>query len=205
MGISDRKEREREEMQRLILNAAKNLFLDVGFEKASIRAIAEAIEYSPATIYLYFKDKNDIFFELHEHAFRDMGASFQSVFQIQDPFAQLVELGHLYVKWAIENPELYDLCFLMRAPMEALACRDETWKEGKGAFDLLKMVIGRCIGSGYFKPNDLDTLALTIWSYIHGLVSIYLRDRMDIFDDNREEERIRESYALFVKMIRDGL
>lgn len=205
MGISERKEREREEMQRLILKAAKELFLENGFEKTSIRAIAEVIEYSPATIYLYFKDKNEIFYELHEQAFHAMSAQFESVFTIQDPFAQLVELGHLYLKWAIENPELYDLCFLMEAPMEALACREETWKEGKGALNLLKMVMGRNVEMGYFKPNDLDIMALTVWSYIHGLVTIYLKERLNIFEDNREMERMQASYALFVKMLRDGL
>ena len=43
-------------MKRKILEAAKALFLDQGFEKTSIRNIADAIEYSPSTIYLYFKD-----------------------------------------------------------------------------------------------------------------------------------------------------
>ena len=204
MGISERKEREREEMQRQILNAARALFLENGFEKTSIRAIADLIEYSPATIYLYFKDKNEIFYALHEQAFKALEEALKSVFLIQDPFAQLVELGHLYTKWAIENPGLYDLCFLMEAPMEALACREESWKQGKGAFDLLKSVIGRCIEGGYFKGHDLDTSALTIWSYVHGLVTIYLKKRMEMFEDDRDIERIGESYSLFIRVIRDG-
>lgn len=205
MGISERKEREREGMQRQILNAARALFLENGFEKTSIRAIADLIEYSPATIYLYFKDKNEIFYELHEQAFLAMLEEFKGIALIRDPFAQLVELGHLYTKWAVENPGLYDLCFLMEAPMEALACRQERWEEGKGAFDLLKSVIGRCMEIGYFKTHDLDTAALTVWSYIHGLVTIYLKKRMDVFEDKRDMERIGESYMLFIKMLRGGL
>jgi len=205
MGISERKEREREEMQQLILGAAHRLFLENGYDKTSIRAIADAIEYSPATIYLYFKDKNEIFFELHAKAFQALREAFTPVFNIRDPFAQLVELGHLYLQWAIENPDLYDLCFLMEAPMEALACREESWREGQSAFDLLRNVVGNCIEAGYFREHDLDTAALTIWSYIHGLVVIYLKKRMVVFEDQREEERMRESYTFFVKMIRNGL
>lgn len=52
MGIEDRKQREREQMRSLILEAAKQLFIEKGVEQTSMRAIAEAIEYSPATIYL---------------------------------------------------------------------------------------------------------------------------------------------------------
>ena len=62
MGVADRKEREKTEMQKRILDAARVLFLEKGFEKTSIRNIADLIEYSPGTIYLYFKDKNEILF-----------------------------------------------------------------------------------------------------------------------------------------------
>ena len=64
MGISERKEREKLEMRRKIVDVAKDLFIHEGFEKTSIRQIAEKIEYSPATIYLYFKDKTEIFQEI---------------------------------------------------------------------------------------------------------------------------------------------
>jgi AcrR family transcriptional regulator len=205
MGISERKEREKEEMRRLILRAAHKLFLENGFEKTSIRAIADLIEYSPATIYLYFRDKNELFFELHEEAFQLMGQYFSVISTISDPFAQLVELGHLYTRWAVENPELYDLCFLMEAPMEALACRGESWKEGIDTFEMLKQVIDNCVKAGYFKEQDLDTVALTVWSYMHGLVTIYLKDRMDVFEDKRDMSRITDSYSLFTNMIRNGL
>ncbi len=57
MTIATRKQREKEEMRHLILEAAKKIFLTKGYEQASIRNIAEEIEYSPGTIYLYFKEK----------------------------------------------------------------------------------------------------------------------------------------------------
>ncbi|GAA4440810.1 TetR/AcrR family transcriptional regulator [Ravibacter arvi] len=205
MGISERKEREREDMQRLILNAARKLFLENGVEKTSIRAIADAIEYSPATIYLYFKDKNEIFYALHELAFLTLAEHFRPVSLIKDPFAQLVELGHLYIQWAVENPGLYELCFLMESPMEALACRDESWEHGKNSFGLLMHIIEGCMAAGYFKQHDPESAALTVWSYIHGLVTIFLRGRMKLFDDDRDIERIKASYSLFIKMVQHGL
>jgi len=205
MGIAERKEREREEMQQLILDTAHKLFLENGFEKTSIRAIADGIEYSPATIYLYFRDKNEIFLALHQRAFEKLKTAFQPVLQIRDPFAQLVELGHVYLDWGIANPGLYELCFLMEAPMDALACRDEAWKEGQTSFGMLREVLAGCMEAGYFGRHDLDTMALTVWSYIHGLVAIYLRKRMNVFEDDRDIERMRESYTLYVKMLRNGL
>ncbi|MFN4254387.1 MAG: PfkB family carbohydrate kinase, partial [Saprospiraceae bacterium] len=68
MGVIQRKEREKEEMRRRILDAAIHLFRERGYQATSLRNIAEAIEYSPATIYLYFKDKNAILFALQAEA-----------------------------------------------------------------------------------------------------------------------------------------
>jgi len=77
MSIIERKKREKEEMRRTILDAAKEIFLEKGFRSASIRNIAEKIEYSPGTIYLYFDDKDAIFHALHEDGFQRMLAMMQ--------------------------------------------------------------------------------------------------------------------------------
>ena len=61
MTISERKEREKLELKELILLKAKELVDKEGYEALSIRKIAAAAEYSPATIYLYFKDKDENF------------------------------------------------------------------------------------------------------------------------------------------------
>ncbi|WP_221394435.1 TetR/AcrR family transcriptional regulator [Dyadobacter sp. NIV53] len=203
MGITERKEREREEMRELILRGAQKLFLENGYEKTSIRGIADAIEYSPATIYLYYKDKNELLLGLHILAFQKMMQEFTVVADIAEPFEKLVALGRQYIKFAIENPELYDLMFIMQAPMEALACKDEMWEDGMKSFDYLRLIIQECMEAGIFKSDrEVETVCLTIWSFMHGLITIYLKKRMDMFGDNREMERIQESFKLFVEMIK---
>ncbi len=60
MGIEERKEREKKMRRKAILNAAKKVFAAKGFSGATIENIAEQAEYSPATIYLYFKNKDEL-------------------------------------------------------------------------------------------------------------------------------------------------
>ncbi|MCU0376473.1 MAG: TetR/AcrR family transcriptional regulator [Chitinophagaceae bacterium] len=74
MGTSERKAKEKEELKTLILRAAKKLFVEKGIEQTTIRNIANAIEYSVGTVYVYYKDKNDILHELHTQGFRSHGA-----------------------------------------------------------------------------------------------------------------------------------
>ncbi len=102
MGISERKERNKKKMREQILNTAMNLFLDEGFQNVSIRKIADKIEYSPATIYLYFKDRDDILFALHDEGFDKLFKRQQSVHKIADPRKRLRKHGEMYLKFAFE-------------------------------------------------------------------------------------------------------
>lgn len=63
VGIVQRKEREKTERREAIL-AAQRLFNEQGFEKVSMRNIAEAIEYRTYNIYIYFNDKNELLYTL---------------------------------------------------------------------------------------------------------------------------------------------
>ena len=60
MGIKERRDVEKAEMKQKIMTAAIEIIEQEGYEKLSIRKIASRIEYSPTTIYLYYKDKAEI-------------------------------------------------------------------------------------------------------------------------------------------------
>ena len=81
MGITERREREKEEIRNKILDAARDLFAREGYEAVTMRRIAEAIEYSPTTIYIHFEDKDDLVLALcHEDFARLLGALAQLPF-----------------------------------------------------------------------------------------------------------------------------
>ncbi|GAB3924800.1 TetR/AcrR family transcriptional regulator [Larkinella terrae] len=205
MGITERKEREKEEMRKLILQGAQKLFLENGFEKVSIRNIADAIEYSPATIYLYYKDKNDLLYAIHNIGFQKMIAEFQPALSLDAPFDRLVELGRRYFRFAFENPEFFDLMFIMTAPIDAMACRDDIWDEGKAAFGILVKCVQDCIDTGVFKTRDAEVASMMIWSMVHGNTALFLRKRLEMFEENRRKEVMEEAFNLFVETIRKGL
>jgi len=201
MGISDRKEREKEEMRRRILESAKKLFLDLGYEKTSIRGIAEDIEYSPATIYLYFKDKNELLFALHQEAFVEFAKTFEKVAHLADPFERLITLGREYLTFAFANPELYELMFLLTAPMETLEIREDVWEDGKGVYMALEALIAQCQTAGHFKGADVSELSMMIWATVHGLVTIYLRKRCTMFDEIERDTRIQGGLDSLIRML----
>jgi len=64
MGIQERKERERERRRQQIIVAAKKVFSEKGFNKATMDDIAGEAELSPGTLYLYFKNKEELYASL---------------------------------------------------------------------------------------------------------------------------------------------
>jgi AcrR family transcriptional regulator len=202
MGISDRKERDKEEMKRRILESAKKLFLELGYEKTSVRAIAEDIEYSPATIYLYFKDKNELLFALHQEAFVEFSKTFERVAFEPNPLKRLVLLGEEYLKFAFSNPELYELMFLLTAPMESLEIRDDVWEDGKNVYMALEALVAQCQEDGHFSGHEVPQLSMMIWATVHGLVTIQLRRRCTMFDENERDSRIQGGLQSLISILK---
>lgn len=190
MGVKERKERDRQEMREAILQSAYHLFVQKGFEDVSIRNVAEAIEYSPATIYLYFKDKNEIIHALHRQAFSLLNKQFKPLAKVEDPFQRLSDMGRAYIKFAIKNAEMYKLLFIRSEPMEHLAaCHDQDWDEGDRAFDALHQTVAQCQQQGYFRGHDPQQFSMMIWSFIHGLCALRISGHLNHVKAERESLR----------------
>ena len=202
MGITQRKERDKQEMRLKILETAKQIFIEEGFEKASIRAIADRIEYSPATIYLYFKDKNELFFSVHETGFEKLNLEMIDAIEgITDPIDELRARGFAYMKFAFQNPEMYDLMFIQNAPMESMK-DSEIWTCGHKCFMLMCESIQKCIDTKSIRINDLYIGAMSIWSFMHGLVSLKIRNRFQKFEGVELEELMKGSVEQMIQLIK---
>lgn len=176
MGISDRKEREKQEMRKRIISTAMEMFINDGYEKTSIRNIAEKIEYSPATIYLYYKDKDELLYEVQGQAFAQLYVAFLHHTTAKDPMERLEQLLHAYVNFGFEHPDLYDLMFILRSPMKAVDEND--WPNCDESFAFLIDVLNPCMDKLRFA--DPHAAALSIWAFGHGLISLYIRERIKV-------------------------
>jgi AcrR family transcriptional regulator len=207
MGIAERKEREREGVKDLILNAAREIFLEEGYENTSIRKIASRIEYSPGIIYLHFKDKNQLLLALHDKAFEcKMEALFHSVQNIPDPMERLAATGRAYITYGIENPKDYELMFILSCTMEALAVKEEFWNDGAQAIGMLKSNIQECIDTGYFKPGiDVNAVSLMLWSQVHGIVTLHNKERLNVYAGLDQKQLMFEAFDVFIGLIKKCL
>jgi AcrR family transcriptional regulator len=186
MGTSERRERDRQEMRRMILETAKKLFLKEGFENVSIRKIATQIEYSPATVYLYFKDKGEILYALHTEGFEKLYAEQRKIARIKDPWLRLRACGETYLKFAMENQEYYDLMFIMSATGNVISASPE-WDCGIRSYDVLRDSVKACIAAGCFPKVDVEIASFALWSLVHGMASLVIRNRYMIPSQHVED------------------
>ena len=182
MGIKERKSRHKVDLKQSILDAAKKLFLEDGYAATSIRKIAAEIEFSPTTIYLYYKDKNEISRALHQEGFKILSERFSVLSHVEHPFERLKAMGKIYMQFALENKDYYEIMFIMKEPIATFDenCDDEEWEEGKRAFHTLLNTIEDCQKAGYFKTFEPGALSLIVWSTMHGLCTMKIHGHLDL-------------------------
>jgi AcrR family transcriptional regulator len=203
MTISNRKERQKEELRTKILQAARELFMVKGFDDTSIRNIAEKIEYSPTTIYLYFKDKDEIFYALHAEGFALLNQSFRPLAMVSDPFERLKAISRAYIAFAMENGEFYDLMFIISSPMKSLDKEKDKskWEEGDRAFSFLIQTIEECIQKGYFTGMDPEIVAFTCWSMVHGIASLEIRNRCSVVSELNQTDLAQKACNTVIQIL----
>jgi AcrR family transcriptional regulator len=112
MGIVERKKRQKQALRERILDAARRIVVREGFAALSMRKIADAIEYSPATLYLHFASRDEIARALCAEGFAQLLATFVPLAAIADPAERLKALGHAYVAFGVAHPQTYRLIFM---------------------------------------------------------------------------------------------
>lgn len=112
MGIAERKSRQKQELRERILGAARRIVMREGFGALSMRKIADAIEYSPATLYLHFASRDEIARALCEEGYAQLLQTFVPLAGIADPGERLKALGRAYVAFGVAHPQTYRLIFM---------------------------------------------------------------------------------------------
>ncbi len=204
MGTTERRERERQELRTRILDAARELFAEQGFEAVTMRKIAERIEYSPTAIYFHFRDKEALLQELCDTDFAALAREFQKIARVADPVERLRQIGRAYVGFAIEYPNHYRLMFMTPHPA-ARCAEDSRIRKGnpeEDAYAFLRATAEEAIEAGRLRPafEDADLVSQMVWAGTHGVVSLHIAKCNDDWVEWRD--RRETAHTLIEVMIR---
>ncbi|WP_320173735.1 TetR/AcrR family transcriptional regulator [Maridesulfovibrio sp.] len=163
-------------MKQKILDAARELFVKDGFDNVSMRKIAAKIDYSPAALYRYFKNKEELLLSLKQEGMEKFGRMQIHLPEIEDPFQRLREGGRIYLDFACAEPEYYELLFNRRAP--SFADHEKWIGKPHRNFMNFKETVRQCIETGVLGDVSVDIAVASLWASVHGLACLVSTGRL---------------------------
>ncbi|MDQ2101268.1 TetR/AcrR family transcriptional regulator [Azospirillum isscasi] len=193
---------ERIDIRSRAVEAAARLFVERGTERVTLQDIAADVGCRAPALYRYFPNKEALLLEVHDEGFRRLYAFKADAGRAAggDAVARLRLGGLAYIRFALENPNLYELMFNDRGPHRRLeelrASRSEGAADGtedmaQRCLRFLETSIRDCQAAGYLQGLDTETAAFTFWSAVHGAASLALRGRGP-FDVSRVDATVAQ-------------
>lgn len=171
MAIADRQARDRAARRRLITATARAVAEHEGWGAVTSRRLSAEIEYSQPVLYKHFASIEDIVDSVALEGFAELAEALATARQAGEPGAALTRVAHAYVRFAAENPALYDAMFSRPTRLRFAAA--DTPAEMSAGFVELREVAAEIAGE-----RDLDTLTEVIWAGLHGLATLSQSHRL---------------------------
>jgi len=182
MGIAERRERDKEDVRRKILEAAHDLFEAHGYENVTMRAVADAIEYSPTTIYNHFANKDALVEAVCFADFEQLSAAMNEAPLPRHPIDRIRALGRGYAAFGIANPNHYRFMFMTPGDWKNHA-NDEDGPPAR-SYAVLRDAVEEAMEQGFFRKEDVDLVSQVLWSGIHGVVALLITFKPEQFPRN---------------------
>lgn len=185
--MARRSDHSREEIRELALNAAEKIVAEQGFNGLSARKIASAIGYTVGTIYLVFKNLDDLIMQVNA---RTLEALFNDVVK-QNKKNQhkenLRRFGQAYYTYAKKNPHLWSLIF----EHHVAGGGDLIPELGERIATLFALVEAEIKSlNRKKKKQSIHRASLALWSSVHGITILAVSDKLFIAENVTPPEMI---------------
>ena len=210
MGIQERKEREKERRRQQIMVAAKRVFSERGFSKATMEDIAQEAELSPGTLYLYFKNKEELYASLslrilqylllrieHVNAVKGAGPDeklkqlMEAMYDVYefDPLT-IINMFHLQSSETLKNLSPQLLSEIKDLSGKSMGAISQIFKDG--------------VARGVFIDRHPMALADTFWSLFSGVI-LWLTSKR-LIDESKDflKETLSLAFEVYYKGVKAG-
>ncbi len=190
----NRREQGKQELREAILDQASKEFVEHGYENFSLRRVAERIGYTPTTIYLYFKNKDELLHATVQEGFTHFDEAIVAASKgPRTPLKRIEVLGRAYMQFGLEHPALYRLMFMQRSdfyfmprlrgrgslnmlpeaqPSPAKPSKPAPGEHRAVAQELLISAVEDAIAQKQIARQDATKTADALWAGVHGVVAL---------------------------------
>jgi len=173
MSISDRKKEENKALKAKIMSAAVRVLAEQGYARLSMRKIASLIDYSPTTIYRFFRNKEDLLVHLAMQVFADLSAEVEKVKAAHpnDPLVLLKSLLAAYAAFCLDRPDMFRLFNEISSfEMEEGILYETLGTVRRPVYQSWREAIQQSIDAGKIETKDETRVFLFLWDSLHGYI-----------------------------------
>lgn len=206
MGIAERKAREKLIRHQQILDAAYEVFNEVGFLAATMDQIAERAELAKGTIYIYFKSKEEVYFSLLVNGLDILIRLFKEMEKRNPPTDQLLEeSARTLFRFYREHTSYFRIFMVMQQEdMQAKLSPELSQRinaQATSILNLLSAQVDRLVDSGSLPPVNPWHVANILWGAFTGITQLAItREQLKV-----APRRIDELLSLCFALIQRGL
>jgi len=169
-----------------ILDASRSLLLEEGYRGFSLRRVAGRVGVTATSIYLHFKNKDDLIHALIDESIQRLNEQLEkTASEVSDPVDRLEALARTYVQFGLDHPREYRIIYFVSSD-EMARYPKQKFREARKGYEILIRTIEEGVGKGLMKEDDPRTASYTFWAQLHGVMSVVLTRRLDIRIDRDE-------------------
>jgi AcrR family transcriptional regulator len=181
MALQQRRERQRAERHRLILDTAREIAETEGWDAVTTRRLAERIEYSQPVLYSHFAGKDEIVAAVALEGFAELTGSLRAECAAAgaEPDARLAAVARGYLRFAATHPAVYAAMFTMDTTLTFADA--ESPRPLRAGFEVLREAVGGHSGEHggeHSGEHDLESRTELFWSTLHGLATLTAANRL---------------------------
>lgn len=154
-----------------------------------MRAVAGRVGLTPMALYRHFRSKEALHDALVEQGHTVFLQYLQRALAEPSPAARLARSGFEYLAFALEYRQDYRMMFMMASAPRPSSARGPSWRD-VATFRFLVDRIREAAAAGLLQTDDPESTALSVWAHVHGLVSLYLTNKLEL-----DEAQFRDLYA----------
>ncbi|MBN1482632.1 TetR/AcrR family transcriptional regulator [candidate division KSB1 bacterium] len=210
MGIKERRDREKVQRQNDILDAAEKVFFEKGYNAATMDDVAEEAELSKGTLYLYFKNREELYFGLTHRALLNLRDRFQKVLDGDGTgLEKVTKIGRAFHAYSQEEPDYYKTIaqFEMAqlgATSEGQEVEQKCHQAGKGVMEQVAAAIIQGIEDGSIR-KDVHPLktAFLLQGLSNGVIQLMAREgkHVDAFEDFEMDDLMDEFIQMMIRAL----
>lgn len=157
-----------------ILAAAERLFVEEGYEGATIRRIADEVGLSSTALYMHFRDKSEILAEICRDAFAQLTAACAGMFEQDQPVQSRLRLMlEAYADFGFENPNAFRLIQMTRPEEARMGVETVAREVGVDLYRIFEAAVEEADAQGLLRHGPRVT-AQALWAGAHGVASLMI-------------------------------